>query len=281
MAAIVLNAVLAEDNNFTRLDITNEPGVHSVQRTGFRSDHICAGFSFSIAKRAEAHGITKSDEFGGRHQHTGISSLQARHGAGNRLLGGGGVQAFGNDGINDGFRIRGSMEDGAVQLMIPAQGVGVHQIAVVTERHVSLHMTDHHGLNVVDVLAAGGGVAHMAHCNVGVPQSGEILFGENIRHQTIAAVLAKQAVIRNGDAAALLSAMLQGIESKVGFPGNGRGFSGIDAKHAALLMNAVKHAFYQPSIPKKGQEHHESAHDTLANGVIIFTVYLFVKRNGC
>ena len=67
------------------------------------------------------------------------------------------------------------MEDRAVQLMLPAQRVGVDQVAVVAQRHVALDVADHDRLDVVGVLAAGRGIAHMAHSHIALPQPRELV----------------------------------------------------------------------------------------------------------
>ena len=54
--------------------------------------------------------------------------------------------------------------------MLPAQRIGVDQIAVVAQRHVALDVADHDRLDVVGVLAAGRGIAHMAHSHIALPQ---------------------------------------------------------------------------------------------------------------
>ena len=104
--------------------------------------------------------------------------------------------------------------------MLRPQGPGVHQVSVMAQRHVALHMADDDGLDVVVVLSAGGGIAHMPHRDVSVPQPFQALPVKNLPGQPVPFEMVKHAVAGNRDAAAFLPPVLQRVQPEIDFPGH-------------------------------------------------------------
>ena len=128
------------------------------------------------------------------------------------------------------------MEDGPLVLEPGPQPVHVHQIAVVDHRQRSLHILDGQGLGVLPRPSAGGGVAHMAHRH-GPIQALKGLPVEDLADQSHVLIKGLLPVIDGGDAASLLSPVLQGVQPVIGGLGTAPRRV-IDAEHAALLVQA-------------------------------------------
>lgn len=141
------------------------------------------------------------------------------------------------------------MKDCAVQLMRTAQFVCIYKISVMAQRHVSIDMAHYYRLNVADVSAAGGGIAHMAYGDRTLAQLRNGFLGKHIVHKALAPVLAENPVVRYGYATALLTAMLQSVQAETGCFRYRSGFARIYAEYAAFLMNISKHALN--SFPQK------------------------------
>ena len=129
------------------------------------------------------------------------------------------------------------MEDAAGELVAGTEGAGVDQVAVMAKGHVALHMADDNGLDVVVVLAAGGGIADVAHGDVALAQAVQAGTVEDFAHQAVALQVMEDAVAGNRDAAAFLTPVLQGVEPEVHIPGNSTLDGRPDAEYAALLMH--------------------------------------------
>ena len=231
------HAFLAEDHDFPGIDIPDELRPHGVQGTRLRGNHPGPVRGLAVAQGPETVGIPEGDELGGGHQGAGIGAQQLLHGAVDGFLRGGHLQALGYDGIDNGFGIRGTVEDAAGELVAGAEGTGVDQVAVMAQGHVALHMADDNRLDVVVVLAAGGGITDVAHGDVAFAQAVQARTVEDFAHQAVAFQVMEHAVAGNRDAAAFLTPVLQGVEPKVHVPGNGPLDGRPDAEYAALLMH--------------------------------------------
>ena len=116
---------------------------------------------------------------------------------------------------------------------VPAQGVGVGQIAVMGDGQGHPAVGDQKRLGIFQHGRAGGGVAHMADGHIPL-QSGQLLFVKHIRHQTHALVFPDPGAVGNDDAGALLAPVLQGVQSEISQLGGLRVSE--DPENAAFLF---------------------------------------------
>ena len=116
--------------------------------------------------------------------------------------------------VADDLGIRGAVEDGTLVFQLTSQLNGIGQVAVVAQGHGAAAVPHDHGLGVGPDAAAGGGVAHMAggHLGVGVGQAAQHRRGEHLVHKAQIPVALDDAVVIHRDAAALLPAVLQGLQ---------------------------------------------------------------------
>ena len=90
----------------------------------------------------------------------------------------------------------------------------------------------------------------MTHGHAALVQLFQHVAGKDLVDQTNVLVAVNHAVVVDGDAAALLSAVLQGVEGVVG-GGHHAGFSvlEIDAEYAALLVQLAENVCSHVSLP--------------------------------
>ena len=94
-----------------------------------------------------------------------------------------------------------------------------------------------HGLDVADGVAAGGGIARVAHRGVAGQAGDEVALAEGVAHVAQVALGGEALAVEAGHAARLLAAMLQGVEAE---RDQGRGVRHVpDAEHAALQPRPV------------------------------------------
>ena len=239
-------ALLVRDHDLAGLQLADHLGTHCVQRTALAGEDV-AVLQLAHAQGVEAVGIAGGDQLGGAHDDQAVGALQLVHGAADGGLDAGGGQTVLGDDVADDLGIRGAVEDGAVQLQLAAKSCAVGQSAVVAQGDGTLAVAHHQWLAVgADALVAGG-VAHMAHGHLAVlGQGGHHGGGEHLVHQTQVPVAGDDAIFVDGDAAALLAAVLQGVQCVVD-GGDHVGLAGavIDAKDAALLVQAVIDLFHK------------------------------------
>ena len=199
------------------------------------------GYIQEMVDMAEAVGIARGDELLRAHDHQRIRALDALHGAQHGLLDAVAPQPLLRDDIGDDLGIAGGVEDRAAQLQLLAQLPGVDEVAVMAQSQGALEVVDEHGLSVDAALCAGGAVAAVAHGHAALVQLFQHVAGKDLVDQAHVLVAVDHAVVVDGDAAALLPAMLQGVERVVG-GGHHAGFSvlEVDAEYAAFLMQLVK-----------------------------------------
>ena len=133
------------------------------------------------------------------------------------------------------------MEDGALLLQLVPQLGGVGQVAVVADGHGALAVVDQHGLSVVAVQGAGGAVAAVAHGHLALVHLLQHVPGEHIRHQANILVAGDHAVVIHRDAAALLAAVLQGVQRVIGLGHHALAAAAVNAEHTTFFMQLVKH----------------------------------------
>ena len=98
-------------------------------------------------------------------------------------------------------------------------------------------MIDDQGLGVFAAFPAGCGVADVTHCQLVSAELLQALGREDLTDKAEVLISRYDAVVVDGNAAALLSPVLQGEQSAVSQPGNIRPAAAVNAENAAFLMN--------------------------------------------
>ena len=128
------------------------------------------------------------------------------------------------------------MENSPRQLQRIAQFGCIAEIAVVGYGHFPFLVVDLDRLAVVPVRAAGSPVAHMPHCHIPSGQPGQDIRGEHLADQPQILIGRKHTIIIYHDAAALLAAVLQGIQPVIYTRSHIRVPGADDPEHTALFM---------------------------------------------
>ena len=202
------------------------------------------------AQRPEAVGIAGGDQLGVGHDDQAVGTLDDVHRLADGGLDVGGGQALLGQQITDHLGVGGAVKDGTLQFQLPAQGTGIDQVAVVADGHGALAVMQQHGLCIGPGAAAGGGVAHMAGGHLGA--LGQVLqnpLGEHFTHQTQVPVVGQHAVHIQGNAAAFLAAVLQGVQCAV-YGADHVGLAGlvINAENAAFFMQCIGGGKFKHSV---------------------------------
>ena len=240
------------DDDLAGLHVPQQGRAHGVQRAALAGKDVAAARQGADAERAITAGVTDRDKLSGRHDHEAVSAFEDVHRLADGDLDAAHPQAVAGDEVADDLGIGGTMEDGTLVFQLAAQLQSVGQIAVVAEGHSTPAMADDHGLGVGPDAAAGGSVADMAggHMGRGLCQRAQHRRGEHLIDKAEVPVAVDDAVVVHGDAAALLSAMLQRVQGRVGGSGHILGAGTvIDAENAALFVKRVcKIRHYSSSI---------------------------------
>ena len=127
----------------------------------------------------------------------------------------------GDEGRDD-LGVGGGGELDALRAQLVAQRRGVDEVAVVPEGDRAAVAPAHEGLRVLPAAAPGGRVAHVADRHLPA-EAGQRLLVEHLRDEPHLLDHGDLTVVGDGDAGALLTAMLQGVEAEEG-----------EARHVAL-----------------------------------------------
>ena len=236
-----LNALLAEHEDLARLNVAHKVGVHAVERAGLARHDVGAVLGLAVAEGVEPARVARGDQLRRAHEHEGIRAVELVHGAAHGGLDARRRQALLRDRVGDHLGVRRRVEDRALQLQRAAQLGGVHDIAVVCERHAALDVVHDHGLAVRAGLRAEGAVTRVADGDAALAEVLQHLRGEHVLHQTDVLVIGDHAVVVHGDAAALLAAVLQRVETVVGQRGDVLVFRREDTEHAAFFVDMLVH----------------------------------------
>ena len=197
-------------------------------------------------------GISGGDELGRRGNHQTVCPFQPLHSPVHRLFYAAAFQPLLDNHIGNHLGVGGGVENGAFLLQLGAEGIGVGQVAVMSQSHAAFVVVDHQGLDVYHVAAAGGGVAHMADHHVAASQGLQLLLAEHLVYQTHTPAVPEQPVIVHHDAGALLSPVLQSKQPIVSHGSHIHGHWGINAKDTTLFVNVV-YGFGMNEIIDHGQ----------------------------
>ena len=117
--------------------------------------------------------------------------------------------------MDDDLGVAVGLEDRALADERVAQLAGVHQVAVVADRELTVHAVDDDRLRVRELALAGGRVAHVADGEI-ARQARERLRVERLVDVPHRLAVTDLDAVGRGDARALLSAMLQRVQAEVG-----------------------------------------------------------------
>ena len=146
-----------------------------------------------------------------------------------------------NNHMRNQLRIGIGVENRSVELQFFSELLRIDQRTVMSQRHGSFDVADNQRLRVCPCRDFGS-VQNVTNSDSSAAQLVEYVLGENIGNQSQIAVRTDNSVIVYGDSAALLSSVLQSVQSHIGIAHNTRAvFFGINAKDATFLMNLVKH----------------------------------------
>ena len=143
------------------------------------------------------------------------------------------------DQMDDDLGVHRGLEDGAGDLELPLEFVGVHEVAVVGDRDGAGFEVDHQRLGVLQLRAARRGVPDVADRRV-ARESGKDLLGEDVGDQPHLLVEDDPLAVGARDPRALLAPVLQRVEAQVRHVG--RFGMPVDPEDAALVVPTVGHA---------------------------------------
>ena len=232
-------AVVVGNDDFAGLNIADELRAHSVQCAALAGKGpTVAVRQFTDAERAETVGVTRRNQLGVGHDDEGVRALNVVHRAADSHLNVGGQQPVLGQQIGNDLGVRCAVKDRTAHFQLAAQFGRIDQVAVVADRHSTLAVMQDHRLRVGTAALTGSGIAHMAGSHLGT--TGEFFqhaLGENLADKAQIAVAGQNAVYVQGNAAALLAAVLQGVQRTV-HGADHISLAGfvIHTEHAALLV---------------------------------------------
>ena len=233
-------AQLAIFNNdqLTRLNVTNKGCTQCIQRTGLRCNHI-GMHQLADAQRAESVRITRRNQLARRHDDEGICALNLTHRIEHCLLNAAALETLTHDGVCQHLSITGGTENAAGQLYLSAQLARVDKISVVCDGQIALAVGNAYRLCVFTRRMTGCGVTDMSYRN-GARHAVQNLLIKHFVDQSDVLMTLDDAVVVDGDAACLLSSVLQCKQSGVGIMCRtdlaNIFFVDVNAKHAAFFM---------------------------------------------
>ena len=232
------HAVLREDEDLAGQEVALEFGADGAQRTALGGYDTSSVGRPAVAQRAEALRVAHGEELRARHQTQRVGAFQVTHCLTDRLFDGGGLKPRLRDEVGDDLRVDRRVEDRAPKLELVAQDIGVAEVAVVRERQLALLVVDGERLAVAAARRARRAVAHMADGHRADGEAREDFARKDVVDESEILVRGKDAVVVHGDAAALLAAMLQCVESVIRHRGDVRRLGGKCAEYAAFFMYA-------------------------------------------
>ena len=229
---IRLEAVLVDDDHLTRQDVAHELCADDVEAAGLRREDPAALLRLAEAERTEALRIAGADELVLGHDRQAVAALDHLEALDDAFLDC--LLVGARDEVHDDFRIDGGLEDRALLLELMANLGGIRQVAVVGKRDLAARVVDEQRLRVGEQARARRRIAHMADGDALVLHVRNLM-AEYFVDEAHAARHIHPGAVRDGDAGALLPAVLQGIEAEVRQAGDIFRM-GVHAVNAAFLF---------------------------------------------
>jgi len=204
-------ALVAHDQDLSRLDVSDHPGLHEIERASLGGQDPGIA-QLSERKWAEARGIADADHALGRQQQERERSLDAgqrpRELLDQRRAGLTGQQMENDLGVGVGLK------DRPVLFQLGTQLLRIDQVAVVGDGHRAVRGIGRDRLGIAQARGAGGGVAHMPDGTM-AGEALETLAAEGVGHPAHGLLHLKGPAVGRGDAGRFLSAVLQRIEPEI------------------------------------------------------------------
>ena len=140
------------------------------------------------------------------------------------------------------------MKDGACKLQLLAKLRIVRQIAVMSYRHAALDMVYDHGLTVEPAFIPRRRVPDMPDRHASRTELCQNIFIKNIIYEALIAMRFYYAVIVDGNACALLTAVLESVKSKICACCDIALLIHCNTDHAAFLMQRIKDVLFRIHI---------------------------------
>ena len=160
-------------------------------------------------------GIPGTDQLPRRHENQGIGPLQPVHGGAEGILHAGGGKPLPGHDVGNGLGVAGGVENSPGQLQLIPEAVGIAQVTVVGDGHASLLMVDLNRLAVAPYGGPCGAVACMTHGHGPLGQAVQGVNGKHLAHQSHILAGGKHPIVIDHYSAALLSPVLEGVQSIV------------------------------------------------------------------
>lgn len=241
MRTVAVYAFVVEYDDFARLYVSYELSAYRFQSATLGSYYVSVCLRYAVTKRSEPLGISRRNEFCGRHKHERISSFDLVEDLAERLLCIGSGQSFFGDEISYYLRIASGMEDSSRHLEFLSQIVSVAEIAVVSDSYSALAVIYLDRLTVVAVGGAGGAVTHVSYRYLALRKFAYNFFGEYFVDESQILMRTEKSVVVDDYAATLLTSVLKGVKSVIyGFShvaGSGRKYT----ENSAFFIDFALH----------------------------------------
>ena len=243
----------AEHHYLARLDIADKLRADRRQRATLGRHDIAPVRADSVTQRSHPARVAQRYQLHRRHDDQRIGTIQPVHRRAHRLLDRRVGQALARHLVGDYLGVARRMEDRALQLELTAELRRVRQVAVVRHRHCALDVSDLYRLTVRPRAAAGRAVPDMPDSYRALAERRQCLMIEHLVDKPDILMRREHAVLVDDDAAALLPAVLEGVETVI----DGRRYiliaSGVNAEYAAFLVDCVEHFLLLNLIKTPGQ----------------------------
>ena len=227
-----LQAVHVDDDHLAGSHVADELGSYHLEGAGFAADHVAVA-EFPYRERPQAVLVAACVYLTGRHdeQREGPLDHVQRFEDGEDAVTAVGLLL---DEVGEYLAVGSGVEQTTTLLKERFQLEGVDEIAVMSQREVARTVHEHEGLDIVDAAPSRGRVAHVSYRHVS-RQRPEVVFVEDLRHESLALDTVERAVVHAHDAAPFLAAVLERMKSVIG---ERRGLLHAEhAEHATLLMD--------------------------------------------
>ena len=231
-----MDAIFVDDYDFTRLHIAHEFRTDRVERTALARQYKAVSDP-AQAERADAVRVADADELILRQQNERIAAANDIHHRANRVNKP--LAALPCNQAQDDLCIDCRLENRAVLLHLRTQGVRVDEVAVMRHRQHTDLAAGNQRLCVDDVFASEGRIAHMTNRDFSL-QSAEDFFIEYLRHKSEVAIVLDALAVRDRDARALLTAVLQSKQTVIsGFRRVDMLVLRVNTEYAAVLLHLI------------------------------------------
>ena len=208
LEAVGMMALPVHDHHLSWLDLAVGHRTERVESAGFGGYEDRRAFEADV-ERAESRGVTRRHERIFVHHDQTVGAFQPRERIGKEIFS---PRRFrSGDKMENEFRIRGSLENGALFGQAGAQEAAIGNVAVVTQGDASFVAGCDQRLSVGNARASSRGIAHMAYAEPGWVMFGYETAQDRGDHAQIL-FRAQATIFVPGDAARFLTAMLKGKE---------------------------------------------------------------------